>query len=66
MTDFRQESVIVLRRTTRKVVMMMVGEIVAKARRNSHNPRGKARSNDLTSMTPIGLTVGGPEIVATR
>ena len=56
----------VTRRMTRKVVMMIVGKIVAKARSNNHNPRGEARSNGLTGMTPIGPTTRNPEIVATR
>ena len=54
------------RRTTRKVVMMIVGKIVAKARSNNHNPRGEARSNGLTGVTPTGPTTRNPEIVATR
>ena len=55
-----------LRRTTRKVVMMIVGKIVAKARSNGHNPRGEARSNGLTAVTPTGPTTGNSEIMATR
>ena len=54
------------RRTTRKVVMKIVGKIVAKTRSNSHNPRGEAVSNGLTGVTPTGPTTRNPEIVATR
>ena len=54
------------RRTTRKVVMMIVGKIVAKVRSDGHNPRGEARSNGLTGVTPAGPTTRNPEIVATR
>ena len=54
------------RRTTRKVVIMIVGKIVAKARSNGHNPRGEARSNGLTGVTPTVPTTRNPEIVATR
>ena len=53
------------RRTTRKVVMMIVGKIVAKARSNGHNPRGEARSNGLTGAKHIGPTTRNPEMVAT-
>ena len=52
-------------RMTRKVVMMIVGKIVAKARSNSHNPRGEARSNGLTGAKHIGPTTRNPEMVAT-
>ena len=54
------------RRTTRKVVLMIVGKLVAKVRSNGHNPRGEARSNGLTGVKPIGPTTRNPEIVATR
>ena len=50
----------------RKGVMMIVGKIVPKVRSNSHNPRGEARSNGLTGVTPTGQTTRNPEIVATR
>ena len=53
------------RRTTRKVVMMIVGKIVAKARSKRHNPRGEARSNGLTGVTPTHETTINPEIMAT-
>ena len=55
-----------LRRTTRKVVMMIVGKIVAKARSNGHNPRGEARSNGLTGVTLTGPTTRNSEIMATQ
>ena len=55
-----------LRRTTRKVVMMIVGKIVPKVRSNSHNPRGEARSNGLTGVTPTNPTARNTEIVVTR
>ena len=53
------------RRTTRKVVMMIVGKIMANARCNGHNQRGEAISNGFTGVTPTGPTARNPEIMAT-
>ena len=61
-----RRSLTVPSRTMRKVVMMIVGKIVTKARSKRHNPRGEARSNGLTGVTPTGPTTRKPEIVATR
>ena len=59
-------SLTVTRRMRRKVVMMIVGKIVAKARSNGHNPGGEVRSNGLTGVTPTGPTASNPEIMETR
>ena len=53
-------------RMTTKVVIMIVGKIVAKVRSDGHNPRGEARSNGLTGVTAIGQIARNLEIVATR
>ena len=50
----------------RKVVMMILGKIVAKTRSNGHNPRGEARSNGFIGVTSTGPTARNPEIIATR
>ena len=54
------------RRTTRKVVLMIVGKLVAKVRSNGHNPRGEARSNGVTGVTPTAPTTRNQEIMETR
>ena len=54
------------RRMPRKVAMMIVGKIVAKVRSDGHNPRGEARSNGLTGVTPTDPTARNTEIVVTR
>ena len=46
--------------------MIMVGEIVANARSNDHNPRDIARSNDFRGMIPTGPMTRSTVNMATR
>ena len=52
--------------TTKEVIMIMMGEIVEKARSSDQSPRGKARRNGLRGMIPIGPTTRSSEGRETR